>query len=73
MTNSRATKLISIASSDQTVFFFSAPRFEFLCRWDPFLLLINLVFAGLYLLGGRSIAELPTGSFSDAFSFCTFL
>lgn len=31
--------------------------------------LINLVFAVLYLLGGRCIAELPPGSFSDAFFF----
>ena len=29
--------------------------------------LINLVFAGLYVLGGRCIAELPPGSFSEAF------
>jgi inward rectifier potassium channel len=32
-------------------------------------LLINLVFAGLYVLGGRSIAEMSPGSFSDAFFF----
>jgi inward rectifier potassium channel len=32
-------------------------------------ILINLVFAGLYLLGGRCIAELPPGSFSEAFFF----
>src|SRR5580700_1755297 len=31
--------------------------------------LINLVFAGLYLVGGRCIAELPPGSFSEAFFF----
>jgi inward rectifier potassium channel len=31
--------------------------------------LINLVFAGLYVLGGRCIAELPPGSFSQAFFF----
>jgi inward rectifier potassium channel len=31
--------------------------------------LINLVFAGLYVLGGRCIAELPPGSFSEAFFF----
>jgi inward rectifier potassium channel len=31
--------------------------------------LINLVFAVLYSLGGRCIAELPPGSFSDAFFF----
>jgi len=31
--------------------------------------LINLVFAGLYSLGGRCIAELPPGSFSEAFFF----
>jgi inward rectifier potassium channel len=29
-------------------------------------ILINLVFASLYLLGGRCIAELPPGSFSEA-------
>jgi inward rectifier potassium channel len=32
-------------------------------------ILVNLVFAGLYLLGGRCIAELPPGSFSEAFFF----
>jgi inward rectifier potassium channel len=32
-------------------------------------LLINLIFAVLYLLGGRCIAELPPGSFSEAFFF----
>jgi inward rectifier potassium channel len=32
-------------------------------------ILINLVFAVLYLLGGRCIAELPPGSFSEAFFF----
>jgi inward rectifier potassium channel len=32
-------------------------------------LLINLVFAGMYLLGGRCIAELPPGSFPEAFFF----
>src|ERR1700724_3613897 len=32
-------------------------------------ILINLVFASLYLLGGRCIAELPPGSFSEAFFF----
>src|SRR6201981_3905081 len=32
-------------------------------------ILINLVFAGLYALGGRCIAELPPGSFSEAFFF----
>jgi inward rectifier potassium channel len=32
-------------------------------------ILINLVFAGLYLLGGNCIAELRSGSFYDAFSF----
>jgi inward rectifier potassium channel len=32
-------------------------------------ILINLVFAGLYLLGGKCIAELPRGSFSEAFFF----
>jgi inward rectifier potassium channel len=31
--------------------------------------LLNLCFATLYLLGGRCIAELPAGSFSDAFFF----
>jgi inward rectifier potassium channel len=31
--------------------------------------LINLCFATLYVLGGRCIAELPSGSFSDAFFF----
>ena len=31
--------------------------------------LINLCFATLYVLGGRCIAELPPGSFSDAFFF----
>jgi inward rectifier potassium channel len=31
--------------------------------------LINLIFAGLYVLGGRSIAELPPGSFPEAFFF----
>ena len=31
--------------------------------------LINLCFATLYLLGGRCIAELAPGSFSDAFFF----
>jgi inward rectifier potassium channel len=31
--------------------------------------LINLVFAVLYLLGGKCIAELPPGSFSEAFFF----
>jgi inward rectifier potassium channel len=31
--------------------------------------LINLVFAGLYSLGGRCIAELPPGSFPEAFFF----
>ena len=32
-------------------------------------ILINLVFAVLYLLGGRCIAELPPGSFPEAFFF----
>ena len=32
-------------------------------------LLINLVFAVLYWIGGTSIAEMPPGSFSDAFFF----
>ena len=32
-------------------------------------ILINLAFAALYLLGDRSIAELPPGSFSHAFFF----
>jgi hypothetical protein len=32
-------------------------------------ILINFVFAGLYLLGGNCIAELPSGSFNDAFFF----
>jgi inward rectifier potassium channel len=32
-------------------------------------ILINLLFAVLYLLGGRCIAELPPGSFSEAFFF----
>ena len=32
-------------------------------------ILINLVFASLYLLGGRCIAELPRGSFYEAFFF----
>jgi inward rectifier potassium channel len=32
-------------------------------------ILINLVFAGLYVLGGRCIAELPPGSFPEAFFF----
>jgi inward rectifier potassium channel len=32
-------------------------------------ILINLAFAGLYVLGGRCIAELPPGSFPDAFFF----
>src|ERR1700693_5877167 len=32
-------------------------------------ILINLVFASLYLLGGRCLAELPPGSFSEAFFF----
>jgi inward rectifier potassium channel len=31
--------------------------------------LINLFFAGLYALGGRCVAELPPGSFADAFFF----
>jgi inward rectifier potassium channel len=31
--------------------------------------LVNLLFAGLYALGGRCIAELPPGSFFDAFFF----
>ena len=31
--------------------------------------LINIVFASLYLLGGRCIAELPPGSFYEAFFF----
>jgi inward rectifier potassium channel len=31
--------------------------------------LINLCFATLYLVGGRCIAELPPGSFADAFFF----
>jgi inward rectifier potassium channel len=32
-------------------------------------ILINLVFASLYLLGGQCIAEMPPGSFSNAFFF----
>jgi inward rectifier potassium channel len=32
-------------------------------------ILINLVFASLYVLGGRCIAELPPGSFYEAFFF----
>lgn len=32
-------------------------------------LLINLTFACLYVLGGRCVAELPPGSFMDAFFF----
>jgi inward rectifier potassium channel len=32
-------------------------------------ILINLFFASLYLLGGRCIAELPAGSFYEAFFF----
>jgi inward rectifier potassium channel len=31
--------------------------------------LINLLFAGFYVLGGRCVAELPPGSFVDAFFF----
>jgi inward rectifier potassium channel len=45
-------------------------------RWPQFAglvlgiyLLINLFFATLYVLGGRCIAELAPGSFSDAFFF----
>jgi inward rectifier potassium channel len=30
---------------------------------------VNLLFAGLYLIGGDSIAEMPSGSFSEAFFF----
>jgi inward rectifier potassium channel len=30
---------------------------------------VNLIFAGLYALGGRCIAELPPGSFAEAFFF----
>jgi inward rectifier potassium channel len=46
---------------------FSWPRFAALVlgMW----VLINLFFATLYLLGGRCIAELSPGSFSDAFFF----
>ena len=32
-------------------------------------IMINLLFAGLYLLGGKCIAELPPGSYSEAFFF----
>ncbi len=32
-------------------------------------LLVNIAFAGLYALGGKCVAELPPGSFSDAFFF----
>ncbi|MBW0001583.1 MAG: ATP-sensitive inward rectifier potassium channel 10 [Verrucomicrobia bacterium] len=32
-------------------------------------LLINLIFAALYVLGGNCVAELPPGSFTDAFFF----
>ena len=32
-------------------------------------ILINLIFAGFYSLGGRCIAELPPGSFYEAFFF----
>src|SRR5260221_11214083 len=32
-------------------------------------LVINLVFAALYLLGPNSVAEMSPGSFSDAFFF----
>jgi inward rectifier potassium channel len=32
-------------------------------------LMVNLFFAALYLLGGDSIAEMPPGSFTDAFFF----
>ena len=32
-------------------------------------LLINLIFAGLYLLGPHAVAEMPPGSFFDAFFF----
>ena len=45
----------------------SWPRFAVLVL--VIYLLVNLVFAGLYLLGGKCIAELPAGSFFDAFFF----
>jgi inward rectifier potassium channel len=32
-------------------------------------ILINVIFATLYVFGGRCVAELPPGSFSDAFFF----
>src|ERR1700746_4009761 len=32
-------------------------------------ILVNLIFAGLYAVGGKCIAEMPPGSFSDAFFF----
>ena len=45
----------------------SWPRFAALLL--TIYVLINLVFAGLYLLDGRSVAELPPGSFPHAFFF----
>jgi hypothetical protein len=61
----------------------NAPKFDFrdsyhfilTLTWPRFAalvlavyVLINIVFASLYLLGGRCIAELPPGSFYEAFS-----
>jgi inward rectifier potassium channel len=45
----------------------SWPRFAVLVL--AIYVLVNLVFAGLYVLGGKCIAELPAGSFFDAFFF----
>jgi inward rectifier potassium channel len=45
----------------------SWPRFTALVL--AIYILINLIFASLYMLGGGSIAELPPGSFPEAFFF----
>src|SRR6202045_4711654 len=51
----------------QLILTLSWPRFAGLVL--GIYVLINICFATLYVLGGRCIAELPPGSFSDAFFF----
>jgi inward rectifier potassium channel len=51
----------------QHILTLSWPRFAVLVL--AIYVLVNLVFAGLYVLGGKCIAELPAGSFFDAFFF----
>jgi inward rectifier potassium channel len=81
---SKSRRLISVRAGRLKFFKINAAKFDWrdtyhlilTLTWSRFAVfvlaayvLINLVFASLYLLGGRSIAELPPGSFSEAFFF----